>query len=261
MTLGKYYKANSLVHKLDPRVKIISTFILLFCIFLSQHIYQYLQITLFILIVVKIAKIPYLQFVKSLKPMIILFIFTIIFQTLTHSEDVIYGFWIFVISKYGFFVGLKKGWVLLLIVGGSAILSYTTTSLETTYGLNRLLSPLKKLSIKVDDFTFMSAVAIKFLPILFEEANKIKEAQMARGVCFEGANIFKKGKNLVYILVPIFISTLQKSNDLAMAMEARCFRGAENRNSLRVLKYVKNDKIVFAIMIAFTLSIICERLI
>lgn len=252
-TLGKYYKSDSIIHLLDPRCKIISTMIILFCIFFANNFYHFLTITLFIFFILKYSKIPFLEYIKALKPFILLLIFTIIFQTLTHTQDSVYKIFIFPISKYGFLIGLKKGWFLILILSASTLLTYTTTSLEITHALNKLFSFLKKTSIPINDLTFMSSVAIKFLPILLEEVNRIKEAQMARGVLFDGANIFKKGKNLIYILLPVFISTFQRSNELIIAMQSRCFNGTKNRGSMRILKYQKSDIISYIIISLFVI--------
>ena len=252
ITIGQYYPVDSKLHRLDPRVKIMCTLLYLISLFLFQNIFGYLVATVFLIIVIRMSKVPFKFIVKGLRPIIMLLMITVVFNLfLTKTGNVLLKVWILQISDDGvrtaFFMMLR----LVYLILGSSIMTFTTTPNALTDGIERLLWPLRKIKIPVHEIAMMMSIALRFIPILLEETDKIMKAQTARGADLESGNIVQKAKAMIPILVPLFVSAFRRATDLAMAMEARCYRGGEGRTKMKPLIYQKKDYIAYAITLIY----------
>ena len=252
MSLGQYIPGDSLIHKLDPRVKILATLVFMVSIFFVPSFFMYIPIVAYLLVIMYIAKIKPSTVLKSLKSLIFIIIFTSILNMLmTPGTDVIFKVWKFVVTKEGLYrAGFMSIRIVLLVIGTS-LLTLTTSAIELTDGLESLMKPLQKVGFPAHELAMMISIALRFIPTLFEEADKIRKAQMARGADFEGGNILKKAKNMIPLLVPLFINSFRRADELATAMVSRCYRGSEGRTRLNPLKMTKKDVMIFVFVIAF----------
>lgn len=252
ITIGQYYPADSKLHRLDPRVKIVCTLLYLISLFLFRNIWGYLAATVFLAVVIKCSKVPFKFIVKGLKPILFLLLFTVILNLfLTRTGDVIFRFWIFQVTDQGIRTAVFMIIRLVYLILGSSIMTFTTTPNELTDGIEKLLWPLRKIKFPVHEIAMMMSIALRFIPILLEETDKIMKAQIARGANLESGNILQKAKAMIPILVPLFVSAFRRANDLAMAMEARCYRGGEGRTKMKPLKYKKKDYIAYGVTILY----------
>ena len=256
ITIGQYYPANSKLHRLDPRVKIVCTLIYLVSLFLFNELWVYLIATGFLAAVIKVSKVPFKFIVKGLKPIIMLLMITVLFNLfLTRTGNVVVSFWIIKLTDVGIRTAVFMAVRLIYLILGSSIMTFTTTPNALTDGIEKLLWPLQKIHVPVHEIAMMMSIALRFIPILLEETDKIMKAQIARGADLESGNIIQKAKAMIPILVPLFVSAFRRANDLAMAMEARCYRGGEGRTKMKPLNYKTNDYIAYAITILYLLVI------
>lgn len=252
ITIGQYYPSNSKLHHLDPRVKIVCTLLYLVSLFLFQNIWGYLTATVFLAAVIRISKVPFKFIVRGLKPVITLLMITVVFNLfLTNTGEVLVKFWILQVTtgglKTAFFMAIR----LIYLILGSSLMTFTTTPNALTDGIESLLRPLEKIKVPVHEIAMMMSIALRFIPILLEETDKIMKAQIARGADLENGNIIQKAKAMIPILVPLFVSAFRRANDLAMAMEARCYRGGSGRTKMKPLVYTGKDYTAYAIMIGY----------
>lgn len=261
ITIGQYYPANSKLHRLDPRVKIVCTLLYLISLFLFRSIVGYAVATLFLVAVIKISKVPFRFIVKGLKPIIMLLMITVIFNLfLTTGGDVLVKVWIFKITEEGLRTAVYMAIRLIYLIIGSSLMTFTTTPNALTDGIEKLLWPLQKIKVPVHEIAMMMSIALRFIPILLEETDKIMKAQIARGADLESGNIIQKAKSMIPILVPLFVSAFRRANDLAMAMEARCYRGGEGRTKMKPLVYKNRDYAAYGItLVYFVLAIVWGR--
>ena len=251
ITIGQYYDEESLIHSLDPRVKLVATIVYIISIFVVDNIPGYLCVTAFLAIVAALSKVPVKYMLKGLRPIMLILLITVIFNMLLTPGDVLVSFWIFTITKQGLTIGITMAFRLVLLITGSSIMTLTTTPNNLTDGMERLLRPLTRIKVPVHEIAMMMSIALRFIPILLEETDIIMKAQMARGADFESGNIFKRAKALVPILVPLFVSAFRRANDLAMAMEARCYKGGEGRTKMKPLVYAARDRVAYIVVFAF----------
>ncbi len=258
ITIGQYYSVSSLVHRMDPRFKIIASMLYLISLFLINQMIAYVVVIAFIGMVVKLSKVPVNFIMKGLKPVLMLIIFAFlinVFLTTGTGEPLV---------KFGFLKiyseGLERAFFmairLVLLIIGTSLLTLTTSPIELTDGIEYLLSPFKKIGLPAHELAMMMTIALRFIPTLLEETDKIMKAQMARGADFESGNIMNRAKALIPLLVPLFISAFRRADELAMAMEARCYRGGEGRTRLKVLKYTRLDLYGSFVMIIYIASCI-----
>ncbi len=256
ITLGQYYPEDSFIHKLDPRVKFAGTILYIVTLFLFKTFWGFIPVVLFLAATVAISKVPAKFIFKGMKPMLFLLIFMVIVNLLTTKGEELWSWWKISITKEGLrnagFMGLR----LVLLVTGSSLMTYTTTPTALTAALERIFAPLKIFRFPVHDIAMMMSIALRFIPILLEETDKIMKAQLARGADFETGNIFKRAKAMLPILVPLFVSAFRRAGDLAQAMEARCYHGGEGRTKLHPLKYSLRDLAAFAVMAGYLAVII-----
>ena len=251
ITLGQFYPVDSFVHRLDPRVKIILTFAFIVGVFLGSTLWAYVPVIAFIYLAAKVAHLPIKMLLKGLKPLRFILIFTFVLNLFFSGGDtVLVKLWFIVISKEGLMTAIRFSARLVFLVTGASLLTLTTSPVVLTDGLERLLSPLRKIGFPAHELAMMMTIALRFIPTLLEEADKIMKAQMARGADFESGNIMQRAKAMIPLLVPLFVSAFRRAGDLAMAMEARCYHGGEGRTRMRVLKVTKNDYIAVAAVAA-----------
>ena len=260
ITIGQYYPAASPIHKLDPRVKLAGTLIFLISLFLTESVVGYVLATIFLAGIIKLSKVPLKFILRGLKAIFIILAFSVAFNLFLTSGEVLVQFWIFKITKEGVRIALMMAIRLVYLIIGSSIMTLTTTPNDLTDGLEKSLSPLKKIKVPVHEIAMMMSIALRFIPILMEETDKIMKAQMARGADFESGNIIKRAKSLVPILVPLFISAFRRADDLAMAMEARCYHGGDGRTKMKPLKYKKHDFVAYIVLLTYLAAIICIKI-
>jgi len=259
ITMGQYYPVDSPVHRLDPRTKLLLTLALIIAVFLCSDFGGYLILLLFILWVCRKAKIPFKMLLRGLKPLRIILILTFLLNLLfTRGETVLVSFWIIRITKEALFQAIFFALRLVFLVAGTSLLTLTTSPVALADGLEVLLSPLKKIHFPAHELAMMMTIALRFIPTLLEETDKIMKAQMARGADFESGNLIKRARAMVPLLVPLFVSAFRRAGDLAMAMESRCYHGGEGRTRLRVLKMQRNDALAFLAMGLLIAALVLE---
>ncbi len=247
ITLGQYFPGKTFLHRLDPRTKLILVVVYIVALFLAKRFASYGLVLAFLVLCAAVAKIKPKALLSGMKPLIIIIVFTGLLNIFyTQGEDApIVEWWIFHIYKEGIYAAVFMILRIMLLISGTFLLTYTTSPIALTDGLESLMSPLKKLKIPVHELAMMMCIALRFIPTLIEETDKIISAQKARGADFETGNIFRRAKALVPILVPLFVSAFRRADELATAMECRCYHGGEGRTKLKVLKYGKEDLFAF----------------
>lgn len=261
ITIGQHYPTGSYIHKLDPRTKILVTFALIIGLFIINTFIPYIYIVSFILGAILISKIPLKYILKGLKPLRVIIIFTFIINLFMSQGDIVWTLGPLNVTKEGidqaFFMAIR----LILLVMGTSLLTLTTTPIDLTDGIEQLLNPLKKIGVPAHELAMMMTIALRFIPTLLEETDKIMKAQMARGADFESGNIISRAKGLVPLLVPLFISAFRRADELAMAMEARCYRGGENRTKMKELNMGKRDLVALVATLVLLAILIVYRVI
>ena len=262
ITLGQFFPGTSVIHRLDPRTKIILTVMFIVAVFMASNPAAFLLLLLTTAIVIAISGISFSVILKGVKPIIVILIFTIILNVfLTGGEgDPLVSFWIIKIYTEGIvkavFMALR---VLILIIGTSTFLTYTTSPISLTDGIESLLSPLKVIKVPVHTFAMMMTIALRFIPTLVEETEKIMNAQKSRGADFSSGGLIKRAKALIPILIPLFVSAFKRAEELATAMECRCYRGDKNRTKLVKLSYRGRDAVFFLLSAVFLAAVILMR--
>lgn len=260
ITLGQYYPAESMVHRLDPRVKLFATLVYVISLFVFQGVTGFVLITLFLLTMIVCCKVPFSFMVKGLRAILVLMAITALFNLfLTPGEDILFHYGVITITMEG---AKNAGFMLLrlmYLIIGSSVMTLTTTPNQLTDGLEMGLHPLNRIHIPVHAIAMMMSIALRFIPILIEETDIIMKAQLARGADFESGNIITKAKNMIPLLVPLFVSAFRRADDLAMAMEARCYIGGEGRTKMKPLHYQTADYVTYLLIGVYALLIIACR--
>lgn len=260
ITLGQYYPADSIIHKLDPRVKLLGTLIFLISLFVTDNFIGYAVAVVFLAIAIKISKVPFSFMIKGMRAIMMLLMFSVVLNLFMTPGDVILSFWKLTITREGIYTASFMAIRLVFLIIGSSIMTLTTTPNNLTDGLEKGLGFLKKIKVPVHEISMMMSIALRFIPILMEETDKIMKAQIARGADFESGNIFKRAKAMIPLLVPLFVSAFRRANDLAVAMEARCYQGGEGRTKMKPLKYVKRDAIAYICIFGYLALIIFVKI-
>lgn len=260
ITLGQYYPVDSVLHRLDPRTKLFGTMVFIISLFVADSIWAYLAATIFLAAAIKISHVPFRFMVRGLKAIIFLLLISVSFNLFLTQGEVLFQLWFLKVTKEGLKTAGFMGVRLIYLVVGSSVMTLTTTPNELTDGLEKSLGFLKKIGLPVHEVSMMMSIALRFIPILVEETDKIMKAQMARGADFESGNIIQRAKNMIPLLVPLFISAFRRATDLAMAMEARCYRGGEGRTKMKPLHYAKRDGVTYLVYIAYLAVIIVLRI-
>lgn len=241
ITIGQYIPGESVIHKLDPRTKILATVLLIALLFLVDSFIGYGFAALLILVSVFLSKIPFKFIIRGLRPILLIIILTLSLHFFLTDGTIIFKLGFIKITEEGVIRGFMMGSRLVLLVMGTSILTLTTSPILLTDGIESLLKPFTKLGLPSHELAMMMTIALRFIPTLLEETDKIMKAQMARGADFESGNIFNRAKSLIPILIPLFVNAFRRADDLATAMEARGYRGGEGRTKYRVLKLQSND--------------------
>ena len=248
ITIGQYYPGNSLLHRLDPRVKFVGTLRFIISLFLFQGWVGYLIATAVLVIMIKVSKVPFSFMVKGLKAIVVLLVITLAFNIFLTPGTVIWQWKFLKITEEGLILAGKMAVRLVELVMGASLMTLTTTPNQLTDGLERLLRPLNKIHVPVHELALVMSIALRFIPILMEETDKIMKAQIARGADFESGGVIKKIKAMVPLLVPLFVSAFRRANDLALAMEARCYHGGDGRTQMKPLQYAGRDRIAYILI-------------
>lgn len=259
ITLGQYFSGNSLLHVLDPRIKIISVIAFAITVFMAKNIYSFLFLLLSVIILVALSGISYKIVLKSIKPILFIVIFTAfinLFFTTTDEKPLIDWLFITIYPRGIITASFMVLRIVSLVVGTSVLLTYTTSPIALTDGLERLLSPLKKIRVPVHEFAMMMTIALRFIPTLLEETDKIISAQKARGAGFDEGGLIKKAKAFLPILIPLFISAFRRADELAVAMECRCYRGDEGRTRMKELKMSARDLVFLVVIVFFAVALV-----
>ena len=246
ITLGQYFPGTSLAHRLDPRTKLLLTVIYIVALFCAKSFFSYLLIALVLFTGIKVSGVAPKALVRGLKPILFIICFTAVLNLFYTPGETLASFWIFKITKEGIFTAFFMVLRITMLIMGTFLLTYTTSPIALTDGMEALLGPLKRVRVPVHELAMMMSIALRFIPTLIEEMDKIMSAQKARGADFESGNLIERAKALVPILVPLFISAFRRADELAVAMECRCYHGGEGRTKLHVLRYKPRDYLVLA---------------
>lgn len=262
ITIGQHYPTQSLIHKLDSRVKLVATFIFMVSLFIINKFWPYSLVIISLLGIIKLSKIPFRYILKGLKPLrwIILFTFVINIFFLP-GENPVWSFGFLKVTQEGISQAIFMAIRLTLLVLGTSMLTLTTSPMDLTDGIERLLSPFNKVGLPVHELAMMMTIALRFIPTLLDETDKIMKAQMSRGADFESKNLIDRAKNLVPLLVPLFVSAFRRADELGTAMEARCYRGGYNRTKMKQSILTKADYISYVLQFIYLGSIIVTRFI
>ena len=256
ITLGQYFPGNSFVHRLDPRSKIMAVVLYIIALFLCKSFVSYGVMFLLLAAAIKVSKVPLKSILGGLKPILFLACFTAILNLFTTpGETVLVKVWVLTITLEGVFNAFFMVLRIMMLIAGTFLLTYTTSPILLTDGLESLLSPLKKVGAPIHELAMMMSIALRFIPTLIEETDKIMSAQRARGADFESGNLIQRAKALIPLLVPLFISSFRRADELAVAMECRCYRGGAGRTRLRQLKYQNMDTITLVLFTAVTILV------
>ena len=257
ITLGQYFPGNSFIHRLDPRTKLIVLVVYIVALFLAVNWVSYALMAAFLLIMIKISTIPAKSFIRGMKPLMMILIFTGVLNLFfTTDGTVLVDFWFITITSAGVERAIFMVVRILLLICGTFLLTYTTSPISLTDGLEALMNPLKKIKVPVHELSMMMCIALRFIPTLIEETDKIMSAQKARGADFESGTLMEKAKALIPILVPLFISAFRRADELATAMECRCYQGGEGRTKMKLLRYTMWDFEAFGVA-AVVLTAVC----
>jgi energy-coupling factor transport system permease protein len=259
ITLGQYFPGESVLHKLDPRTKLILTFVYVVALFAAVGPVTYSLMFVFLVASVLISEINLKTILRSVRPLIFIIAFTFILNIFFTRGEPLVQLWIITISREGLVTAAKMMARLVMLIVGTFLLTYTTSPIALTDGLERLLNPLKKIRMPVHELAMMMSIALRFIPTLIEETDKIISAQKARGADFDSGNLVRRAKALLPILVPLFISAFRRAEELAVAMESRCYHGGEGRTRMKQLKLMRRDAMAFVIGAILTAVIFTLR--
>ena len=246
ITLGQYFPGTSVIHRLDPRTKLLGVILYIVALFLTKSWISYGVVLCFLIFAISVSKIPPKSIVSGMKPLVIILVFTGVLN-LFYSDGgmVLVKLWKLTITTEGLKRAILMTSRILMLISGTFLLTYTTSPISLTDGLESLLGPLKKLHMPVHELSMMMCIALRFIPTLIEETDKIMNAQKARGADFETGSIIDRAKALIPVLVPLFISAFRRADELATAMECRCYQGGEGRTKMKLLRYGRNDFFAF----------------
>lgn len=261
ITLGQFFPADTVVHRLDPRTKLLAVILYIVALFNARGVVTYAIMAAVLAACVLLSRVPFKSLTRGLKPVYIIVAFTAIMNMFFTAGTPVADVWLVRhITFEGIVSAVQMILRIVLLIMGTFLMTYTTSPIALTDGLESLLSPLKKLRLPIHELAMMMSIALRFIPILVEETDKIMKAQMARGADFETGNLIQKAKSMVPLLVPLFISAFRRATDLAMAMEARCYRGGEGRTKMKPLKYEKRDHKAYLVYAVYLVLIVAGRI-
>lgn len=256
ITLGQYYPIDSVLHRMDPRTKLFGTMAYIVSLFIADSLFVYVAAALFLVLAIRLSKVPVKFMVRGLKSIVVLLLISVSFNLFLTPGTPIFKIGFLQMTWEGVEFAALMAIRLIFLVLGSTILTLTTTPNQLTDGLEKSLGFLGKVGVPVHEVSMMMSIALRFIPILIEETDKIMKAQMARGADFESGNLIQKAKAMVPLLVPLFISAFRRATDLAMAMEARCYRGGDGRTKMKPLCYEMRDRIAYVVYFVYLAVVI-----
>lgn len=256
ITLGQYYPGDSYLHRMDPRAKILCTMIFIIAIFLANNLFSYVLVAAFTFLTIAKSGVPVKLIWKAIKPLWIILVFTMAIHMLTTPGNEFFTWKFIHMSQEGITNGLIMTLRLVFLIAFSSLLTYTTSPIVLTDGIEALLMPFRRFGVPAHELAMMMTIALRFIPTLLEETDRIMKAQSSRGADFVNGNLWQRAKNMVPLLVPLFISAFRRADDLATAMEARCYRGGEGRTKMHQLKYTWRDRNGFLAVIIVTVLLI-----
>ena len=260
ITLGQFFPGQSVIHRLDPRTKLVMLVVYIVALFLAESWVSYGLMFLFLVTVILLSTIPLKSILRGMKPLVMILIFTGVLNLFfTQDGDVIFHFWIFTVTTGGFSRAVMMMSRILMLITGTFLLTYTTSPIALTDGLEALMKPLKKIGVPVHELSMMMCIALRFIPTLIEETDKIMCAQKARGADFETGSLMERAKALIPILVPLFISAFRRADELATAMECRCYQGGEGRTKMKLLRYHREDFVSYGVGVALLVAVIAMK--
>ena len=257
ITLGQYFPGNSIVHRLDPRTKLIMLVVYIVALFCAVSWVSYGVMFVFLAVTISISKIPVKAIVRGMKPLVLILVFTGVLNLFfTTSGEVLVSFWVITITTDGLIRAVLMVLRILMLISGTFLLTYTTSPISLTDGLESLLNPLKAIKLPVHELAMMMCIALRFIPTLIEETDKIMSAQKARGADFETGSLLQRVRALVPILVPLFISAFRRADELATAMECRCYQGGEGRTKMKLLRFTYQDFVSMIIGVVLVAAVL-----
>lgn len=256
ITLGQYFPGNTLAHRLDPRTKLLAVVLYIVAIFNCRSAWAYGVMILTLIVAARISKVSAKALFRGLKPVLFIIAFTAVLNLFYTPGEVLWTWWILKITREGLRTAVAMVARITLLITGTFLLTYTTSPIQLTDGLETLLGPLKKLRVPVHELAMMMSIALRFIPTLIEETDKIMSAQKARGADFESGGLVQRAKALIPLLVPLFVSAFRRADELATAMECRCYHGGEGRTKLHVLHFAARDYVVLAFYLALAVAIV-----
>ena len=259
ITLGQYFPGDTLLHRLDPRTKLILVVLYIAALFIAKWYISYALVLAFLILSISLSNVKIRTIAKGIKPLVVIIIITAILNLFYTPGRTLVQFWIFTITWEGIQSALFMVARIVMLIAGTFLLTYTTSPIALTDGIELLLNPLKKIHVPVHELAMMMSIALRFIPTLIEETDKIMSAQKARGADFETGNLFARAKALVPILVPLFISSFRRADELAVAMECRCYHGGEGRTRLKQLHYQSRDTVALIVGCALLAGVIVLR--
>lgn len=259
ITIGQYIPGDTPIHRLDPRVKILATIAYISILFFVKGFFPYLYVLGFLGLVIGLSGISVKTILRSLKPLVIIIALTLIFNIFMTSGERLWSFGFIVITKEGLYQAGYMGLRLMFLITGASLLTLTTSPIQLTDGIEKLLNPFRKVGLPAHELAMMMTIALRFIPTLLDETDKIMKAQMARGADFESGNLFNRAKAMIPLLVPLFISAFRRADELALAIESRCYRGGENRTRMKQLKLIGIDYTACLIVVLLCAAIVFTR--
>lgn len=260
ITLGQYFPGNSPIHRLDPRTKLVMLIVYIVALFSAGGWISYGLMLAFLAVVIKVSQVPLKAIVRGMKPLVLILIFTGVLNLFfTAGETVLFSVWKITVTLEGVVRAFFMVTRILLMISGTFLLTYTTSPIMLTDGLESLMNPLKKLRFPVHELSMMMCIALRFIPTLIEETDKIMSAQKARGADLESGNLFQRVRALVPILVPLFISAFRRADELATAMECRCYQGGDGRTKMKLLRYKRQDYYAFGVGVLLFAAVVLLR--
>ena len=250
ITIGQFFPGNSFIHKMDPRMKLVAVLLYIIMLFVASHPLSLIVGVALLAVMYAVSKIPAAMVLKSLKPVIPIIIFTSVLNVFFISGEPLFSWWLIEITKEGITMAVLMSVRIVCLIAGSSLLTYTTSPIELTDALERLMKPLNKIKVPVDELSMMMTIALRFIPTLIEETDKIISAQKARGADMETGGLMQRAKALIPILIPLFVSSFRRADELAMAMECRCYRGGEGRTRMKQLHLSPRDFVALVVVIA-----------
>ncbi len=261
ITIGQYYPAESPIHRIDARVKIVITLLYIISLFVINSFVGYAVVIVSLAVTIKMSRVPFKFMIRGLRSLVLIIIFTAVINLLvTEGETPLLTIWRFTVTLEGVFFAIKMCLRIILLIVGSSLLTLTTTPIKLTDGIESLLKPLEKIGVPAHDIAMMMTIALRFIPTLLDETDKIIKAQQARGADFDTGSLASKAKALVPILVPLFISAFRRAEELAMAMEARCYGGSVERTRMNVMKISSIDYVAVAVFVVYFAVLVAIRI-